>query len=170
MNNDQWKKIDGWDYSVSSMGEVKNDKTGKIKTPVVSGGGYVQVALYGEKKYKRFFVHRLVATAFIPNPENKPQINHINGDKADNRAENLEWVTASENQHHRYDVLKKAKTTWNVEKANAAVRKSVKCIETGEVFNSITEAAKACGVRQGSLSMCLTGRNKTCGGKHWEYE
>lgn len=164
-----WAKIKGWDYSVSTMGEVRNDKTGKIKSPVISGGGYVQVALYGEKKYKRFFVHRLVSTAFVPNPQNKPQINHINGDKADNRAENLEWVTASENQHHRYDVLKKAKTTWNLEKANAARRKAVRCIETGDVYNSITDAAIACGKKQSTMSNCLSGKNRTCGGRRWEY-
>ena len=164
-----WAKIKGWDYSVSSNGDVRNDKTGKVKALVKSGTGYAQVALYSDEKHRKFLVHRLVATAFVPNPDGKPQVNHINGDKFDNRVENLEWVTASENQHHRYDVLKKAKTTWNLEKANAARRKAVRCIETGDVYNSITDAAIACGKKQSTMSNCLSGKNRTCGGRRWEY-
>lgn len=164
-----WVKIEGYDYSVSNRGDIRNDKTGHIKIPVPMKRGYMQVALWRDGIGPKQLVHRIVATAFIPNPDNKPQVNHINGNKADNRVENLEWATESENQVHRYKVLKKAKTTWNTEAANAAVRKAVRCVETGNLYRSITEAARDNGLNASSLSMHLVGKNKTCGGRHWEY-
>lgn len=170
MNNEpKWKKIEGYDYSVSDRGDVRNDKTGAIKSARVTKCGYLLVNLYCKGSCKSFTVHRLVAAAFVPNPLNKEQVNHINGNKADNRAENLEWATPSENQQHRYRVLKKAKTTWNIEAAVNATHKSIRCRDNGKVYKSVTEAAKDNGLTVSSLSMCLTGKNKTCGGRHWEY-
>ena len=82
-------------YSISNLGNVKNDKTGRILKTYTKPSGYKQVQL-GRKTIPQY-IHRLVAKAFIPNDDNKPQVNHKNGDKSDNRVENLEWVTASEN-------------------------------------------------------------------------
>lgn len=91
-----FKKIENFNnYSISNFGNVRNDKTGRILKYYTKPSGYKQVQL-GRKTIPQY-VHRLVAIAFIPNTDNKPQVNHINGDKGDNRAENLEWVTASEN-------------------------------------------------------------------------
>lgn len=91
-----FRKIENYNnYSVSNLGNVRNDKTGRILKPHIKPNGYKQVQL-GRKTIPQY-IHRLVAIAFIPNIENKPQVNHTNGNKSDNRVENLEWVTASEN-------------------------------------------------------------------------
>lgn len=91
-----WRKIEGKpNYSVSDDGKVRNDKTGKILRPYKGTAGYYQIML-GRKTVPQY-VHRLVAIAFIPNPEELPQVDHINGDKLDNRVKNLRWVSVSEN-------------------------------------------------------------------------
>lgn len=91
-----WKKIEERpNYSVSTNGDVRNDKTGRILKPHKKAEGYLQVEL--GHLTSPLYVHRLVAKAFIPNPQNKPQVDHINGNKEDNRVENLRWVTVSEN-------------------------------------------------------------------------
>lgn len=91
-----FKKIDEFNnYSISNLGNVRNDKTGRILKVYIKPSGYMQVQL-GRRTIPQY-VHRLVAKAFILNPEDKPQVNHINGNKQDNRVENLEWVTAREN-------------------------------------------------------------------------
>ena len=91
-----WSKIDGKpNYSVSENGDVRNDRTGRILKPHKGTAGYCQIML--GRKTVPLYVHRLVASAFIPNPNELPQVNHINGNKLDNRKENLRWVSVSEN-------------------------------------------------------------------------
>lgn len=91
-----FKKIKDYNnYSVSNYGNIRNDKTGRILKAYKKSNGYMQVQL-GHKTIPQY-IHRLVAIAFIPNVDNKPQVNHINGIKNDNNVTNLEWVTASEN-------------------------------------------------------------------------
>ena len=111
--SEQWKDIKGYEgiYQVSTLGRVRRlageieTERGKRYLPVrikkaILVDGYLYYTLYINDIEERCAAHRLVAAAFIPNPENKPHVNHLNGDKTDNRAENLEWCTRSENMRH----------------------------------------------------------------------
>lgn len=101
--SEMWKPIEGYEgiYEVSASGRVRNvKKAGRMMTGSTVTHGYKAVTLHKNGCGKMMLVHRIVAEHFIPNPENKPQVNHINGNKADNRVENLEWATAQENLTH----------------------------------------------------------------------
>lgn len=101
MTEEIWKPVRGYEerYEVSNLGNVRNKETLNVLKPQTNRYGYLQVNLYvcGHSTRKMKTVHRLVAEAFIPNPENKPFIDHINTIRTDDRVENLRWVTAKEN-------------------------------------------------------------------------
>ena len=100
-----WKEINE-KYSISNDGQVKNNKTQYILKGDLNCKGYKRVVL--EPKGKHHFIHRLVAEAFIPNPDNKPQVNHKDGNKLNNHVSNLEWCTNAENTLHSYTALGRA--------------------------------------------------------------
>ena len=108
---EEWRDVPGYEglYQVSNLGRVRSEKRSTTRGVILKGKinthGYVEVTLSKKNVRKTARVHRMVAIAFIPNPEGKPQVNHRNGDRSDNRAENLEWCTASENMVHARDVL-----------------------------------------------------------------
>ena len=124
--------------------------------------GYERITLYkdGNRRVER--IHRLVAMTFIPNPENKPCIDHINTDRSDNRVENLRWVTHEENCNN--DLTRK-------NSGNKAVckRRKVMCIETGVIYNSIIEVERQLGILHSDISKCCKGTRKTAGKLHWKY-
>jgi hypothetical protein len=129
---ENWKPVVGYEgiYEVSDQGRVKrikpeyNTYVGKILSGGIEKNGYRVVLLYDNGKRKMFKVHRLVAIAFVPNPENKPQINHKNAIKLDNRAENLEWSTCQENITHAVN-----KGLWNAAKGEQHGQAKLKDIQ-----------------------------------------
>lgn len=111
-------------YSVSEYGLVFSDKSKRFVSGWKDKQGYVRLRMNG----KAYFIHRIVATKYIPNPEGKEEVNHINGIRHDNRVENLEWVTRSENQQHAFD------TGLQVMKRGAADPKAVLTQEQAELM------------------------------------
>ena len=136
-------------YSICKNGDVIRLSSGKILKSQLNSSGYLNVVLckYG-KLYNRS-VHRLVANAYISNIDNKPQVNHIDGDKKNNNVNNLEWVTASENQKHSYKVLNR----------NRREKKLINNI-TGQLYKSVNEAALLNNIKRTTLSAMLIGQNR----------
>ena len=178
----EWKKVDEYEnYSVSSDGTVRNDKTGRILKKCRNKNGYEIVNLYKNGKIKTFQVHRLVAIAFIPNHENKPCVDHINAIRDDNRVDNLRWCDCKENsnnpltlehlskanksKNHPKGMLGKHHTEEAKEKIseNHPRRRKVILLNTGEVFDYIKQASEKYGIARESISMCCTGKRKSAG-------
>lgn len=147
-------------YTVDTLGNVYNS-SGLCLRQELTRRGYLRVSLSNDNiTHKRMLVHRLVATAFIPNPHNLPQINHINEDKTDNRVENLEWCTPLENLNH----------SGVIDRASISKEHRVRCITTGKIYNSIKDAQREYGLHHSNIVACCNGRRRKCGGLEWEYE
>ena len=155
------KDIPGYEglYRITSEGDVYSVRCNKKLKPQKNKDGYLCVNLYGGGKQKRFFIHRLVALAFIPNPEGKPTVNHLNEIKTDNRVENLIWATMKEQNMYGS----------RIERAAASKCKKVRCVETGVVYESVKAAAAFIGSSGTQISKVLKGKAKTHRGYHWEY-
>lgn len=162
-------------YKISNMGNVLSlDYNGTKKEIVlknqVQTWGYLSVGL----KNKHFALHRLVAKAFIPNPENKPCVNHINGNKKDNRVENLEWVTYSENEIHSINILgkkcyqpMKGRFGKDHNRSRSVLQISLDGFPIME-HESIELASKSTGVAKGNIWSCVDGRRNKAGGYLWK--
>jgi hypothetical protein len=148
-------------YSINENGEVRNDRTGYIKTPFVNkANNYLTVDLYEGNKSQKVPIHRLVAEAFIPNPEGKPTIDHIDGNRQNNAIPNLKWATYSEN-NSRFDTLgvrsERIKVTHYVEKRNKRGGGHEAWLNVDMIlyFNRIRDAADHFGCNQSNITLML---------------
>ena len=178
MNKEIWKDITGYEglYQVSNMGRVKSlertfiNKIGReryvkecILKPVINRDGYLLVTLCAGGKRKNLMVHRLVCEAFYDNPDNKPQVNHVNEDKTDNRVENLEWATAEENLNHGTHNERMAKSL------SKPVGQYTRDGELIKVWQSATEAKRGGGFNLSNISEVANGKRKSHKGFIWRY-
>lgn len=170
---EEWKDIENYEglYQVSNFGRVKSLKRHRkfksihedtIKKQTNVNRGYLTVSLSKDGKKKRFYVHRLVAESFIAKIENKNDVNHINENKHDNRAKNLEWCTKKYNNNYGN----------HTERAAASQSIPIYAIYsdgTDEYFPGINAAARELGLYTGNICKVLKGRYKTTGGLRFEY-
>lgn len=185
-----WKDIKGYEgkYQVSNLGRVKSLKrykrygnTIKLYEDIILKQGkvynYSIVNLCKNKTIKNFRVHRLVAQAFIPNPQNKQQVNHIDGNRQNNNVKNLEWCTSKENITHSYKKLnRQPNKPWlnkfGKENPNSKIvyqiNKSTNDIIS--VFYGISEAYRKTGVNRASIYRVCNKKAKTAGGFIWRYK
>jgi hypothetical protein len=151
-----WKDIKEYEglYKISSWGNVKSfhkSKKGKILSTCLRNT-YVSLQLSKNRKKKNFDIHRLVGIHFIPNPFNKSQINHKNGNKENNYYEDLEWMTYEENIDHAFK-----------NNLHNKPRKKVYCPELNEEFLSLRKASKKIGIKHQYISECCKGKRKSAG-------
>lgn len=148
-------------YAVTSCGKVWSYRRQKFISPDKDKKGYLHVSLCKDGKRKRHTVHRLVAEAYIPNPEGKAQVNHLNEIKTANYINNLSWATSKENNNYG---------TRNI-RIGKSGEKPVYCVELDKVFSSATSAARELGLAANAICGCCKGRYgyKTHGGYHWKY-
>ena len=167
-----WRKIsDNPNYLEMNTGRIRrigydHDHSTRNKK------GYLVTDLYSNGKRKTFRVHRLVAEEFVPNPYEKPEVNHIDGNKINNDCSNLEWVTKKENCRHAWDngLAKPSYGMLGKSNPNAGRKgKPFKIVETGEVFGTLQECEKAINGNNRHINDCLRGRQKTHRGYHFEY-
>ena len=172
----QWKDIEGYEglYQVSTDGNVKslrkhNHKNPIILKPKLTWDGYYDITLYYDGKPKSIRVHRIVAETFIPNKENKPQVNHIDGNKLNNCVTNLEWVTNIENHVHAIRIgLEKVFGDENPNsKAVIQMDKNGNYIRE---YSCIKYASDLTGVSQNHISSVCTGKRKSAGGFIWAHK
>lgn len=161
-------------YLIGDKGSVFSLFTKKFLKQRTTKFGYSKVALYrtNSKKAKHLHVHRLVATAFIPNPDNLPQVNHKNEIKTDNRVENLEWCSCSYNINYgkRNAIVSEKLTRLKTKTVGRKIQQID--ITTGKVlkvWNSMHEIEKTLGFSHSNIYCCCTGKRKTRGGFKWAY-
>lgn len=175
-----WKPVVGYEdlYEISNLGRVKslerivNDNGGekRLKEQILKPsyvGGYYKIRLYINRKHKDYSIHRLVAQAFIPNPDNLPIINHKDENKLNNTVENLEWCTIKYNNTYGTVIEKQRRSHIN----HPISSKPVICIELNIIFPSTREAERIIGVNHWNISECCNGikYHSTAGGYHWQY-
>jgi hypothetical protein len=182
LENELWKPVKGYEsaYEVSNYGRVRSmdrvDSAGRHLSGVILNQsmkreGYLKVALCREGVAKTLTVHRLVAEVFLQNTDNKPQVNHLNGIKTDNRAVNLEWATKSENLKHKYRVLDfESPMTGKFYGSNPNSKGVRQYSLDGDYiaeYSSMKEAAEAVGCKPNGVSRACSGELRQSGGFRW---
>lgn len=163
MEGEIWKIIPGFsNYMASNKGRIKNIKTGYITLGSLDNAKYRRFTLYNDDGVKiHTKVHILVAKAFLPNPDNLPEVNHKNKNHEDNRIENLEWISHKKNMQHFFKEE-------GIKHNNA---RPIKCVETGEIFPSLRKAAEAKHVNKERIRVSANdkeGKRKSAG-YHWKW-
>lgn len=166
-----WRAVCGYEglYEINEDGAIRSlPRNGTVKEPRliksrVHKTGYLYCCLNKNGNQKNYQVHRLVALAFIPNLDNKPQVNHKDGNKLNNNITNLEWVTAHENSVHSIRILNHRPPKLN------RLCKPIICLETKQEFISRRDAERKLGLASGSILHALKGKTARAGGFHWAY-
>lgn len=160
---EEWRDVVGFDglYQISNFGKVKRkNKKHTLKPTKKDGYDTVTLCVNGKRRY--LSVHRLVAQAFIPNPENKPCIDHKDGNRDNNNADNLRWCTVKEN--NSYPIVLQRKSG-----VNSPCSIPIVCVELKRIFFGSVEAAKILSLSQSHITEAAKGKQKTAGGYHWRY-
>ena len=164
---EEWKAIPGYEglYEVSNFGNVKSLCAGRwhyttMRKPVPDVEGYLTVNLKKDGKYKNFKIHRLVAGAFLDNPNNYPEVNHKDENKANNKVINLEWCTRKYNQTYNDHQKVYYKPVIQLSIDGDEIKR----------YESIKSASKATGIAPSCISGVLSGRRFQTGGYRWQYQ
>ena len=172
-----WKDIPNYEnlYQVSNIGNIRTKKTLKNRR-IAYTHGYPSIILRKNNKYRNLTIHRLVAQAFIPNPNNYNVVNHINGDKTDNRIENLEWCTHKHNTQEAYRLGLMNISEKHIEQMrNLGIKSGKKVAQKDlqgnviQIFRSGNQASIQTNISQGLISQCCNKKIKMAGGYLWEY-
>ena len=154
------KEILGYEnYTIDENGNVFSKKRNRYLKPIKHKSGYPTVNLFSNGESKSFSIHRLVATAFIPNPKNLKEINHKDENPENPNVDNLEWCTRQYNNNYG------GRTDKCIEKLG----KKVMCVETEQVFRSTREAERLTGIKSCAICMVCGGKRPTAGGFSWIY-
>lgn len=152
------RDIEGYEglYAATEDGQIWSYRSKKFLKPSVNHCGYPQVILSKDNNKKCYFLHKLIALTYIPNPTGLPEVNHKSEIKTDNSISNLEWCDSEYNN--------------NFGTRTERTQKKVYCVELDKVFNGVREAARELGIKSHSnISACCKGRYKTASGYHWKY-
>ena len=171
----EWYTLDvNPNYEITKTGLVRNKATQHVLSQQ-ERNGYLRVELSCDKTRKTYSVHRLVAEQFIPNPENKAEVNHKNFDRKDNRVENLEWVTRQENSDHKISSRGDALRNIMINNALNAAEANKKAVNQYDIagnfistYSSMSDAERVTGVNRKSIRFCIRGQRKTAGGFIWK--
>lgn len=179
-----WEDIKGYEgiYQISNLGRVKNTVTKEIKKQSDNGKGYKSVNLWKQNKGQTFYIHRLVAEAFIENKLNKPEVHHIDSDRSNNAVENLAWVTTKENNNLGKHIERMTNNKRWIETRSTSMAKAreksivINSYKTKftkgdfvKVFDSLSQGARELGLDTGGCARVANGKQKQTHGYNIEY-